>query len=183
MLFLIFLIDFFFELICKPFAHLSIPLNFISRYFLLMSNPPPQAACKWFKGSIINRPLDQRVSYIKPKFFWPIMKRMIEKSLVHGRRDRINERFLPYVDVEPDVVSLTDVGDLVDGIKGSVDGGACCTIDKVRQVPLALVPDNELLQLPRNHAASAINFQSSKDQGNISSKPAQPKYPCVILAP
>ena len=60
-----------------------------------------------------------------------------------------------YVDVEPYVVSLTNVSDGVDGIKGSVDGCSGCAVNKERQMPFAFVPNDQFLQLFRYHSTPA----------------------------
>ena len=53
----------------------------------------------------------------------------------------------------PDVVLLADVRDLVDGVEGAVDGGARGAVDEEREVAGGLVPDDQVLQLGRDHAA------------------------------
>lgn len=58
--------------------------------------------------------------------------------------------------MEPYVVSLTNVSDWVDGIKGSVDGCSSCAIDKERQMPFAFVPNDKFLQLFGDHSTSVI---------------------------
>ena len=58
--------------------------------------------------------------------------------------------------MEPYVVSLTNVSDWVDGIKGSVDGCSSCAIDKERQMPLAFVPNDQFLQLFGDHSTPVI---------------------------
>ena len=54
------------------------------------------------------------------------------------------------------MVSLTNVSDWVDGIKGSVDGCSGCAIDKERQMPFAFVPNDKFLQLFGDHSTSVI---------------------------
>lgn len=41
-----------------------------------------------------------------------------------------------YVHMKPHVVLFTDVCDFIDGIKGSIDGGASSGIHKHRNIPL-----------------------------------------------
>ena len=65
-----------------------------------------------------------------------------------------------YVDVEPDAVLFTDVGNGLNGVKGSEDGGAGGAVDEEGKVTLALVTDNQLLQLFRDHAAAEIKFDN-----------------------
>lgn len=43
-----------------------------------------------------------------------------------------------YVDVQPQVVLLADVGDLVDGVERTVDGGAGRGVDEQRHVTLRM---------------------------------------------
>ena len=57
------------------------------------------------------------------------------------------------VDVEPDVVLFADVGDVVDGVEGAVDGGAGGAVDEEGEVALALVTYDQLLQFAGDHAA------------------------------
>ena len=57
--------------------------------------------------------------------------------------------------MEPDVVLLANVRDGVDGVEGAIDGGARRAVDEEGQVTLALVPNNQLLQLLGNHTAPA----------------------------
>ena len=62
-----------------------------------------------------------------------------------------------YIDVEPDAVLLTDVSNGLDRIKGSIDRRPSCAIDEEGQVTLALVANNQLLQLFRNHPTPIAN--------------------------
>ena len=56
--------------------------------------------------------------------------------------------------MKPDSVLLADVGDRLDGVEGAEDGCAGGAVDEEGQVALALVPDDQLLQLFRDHAAA-----------------------------
>ena len=57
--------------------------------------------------------------------------------------------------MKPDAVLLTDVGDGLDGIKGSIDGSAGRAVNKEGQVTLTSVANNQLLQFGGNHATPA----------------------------
>ena len=70
-----------------------------------------------------------------------------------------------YIDVEPDAVLLTDVGDGLDGIKGSIDGSAGRAVNKEGQVTLTSVTNNQLLQFGGNHATPATKKKTSANKG------------------
>ena len=67
--------------------------------------------------------------------------------------------------MKPDAVLLTDVGDGLDGIKGSVDGGAGRAVNKEGQVTLTSVANNQLLQFSGNHATP----KTKRERGNNTS--------------
>lgn len=62
-----------------------------------------------------------------------------------------------YVDVEPELVLVTDVGDGVDGIERSEDGGAGSGRDEERDLALGDGFEDEALELGRNHLAPATS--------------------------
>ena len=64
--------------------------------------------------------------------------------------------------MQPYVVSLTDVSDRVDGIKSSVDCRSGGAVDEKGEVSLALVSDDQLLQLLGNHPAPEIKQSIGK---------------------
>ena len=51
------------------------------------------------------------------------------------------------------MVLFADVGDVVDGVEGAVDGGAGGAVDEEGEVALALVTYDQLLQFAGDHAA------------------------------
>ena len=63
-------------------------------------------------------------------------------------------KYQTYIDVQPDAVLLADVGDGLDGVERAEDGRAGRAVDEERQVALALMTDDQLLELSGNHAAA-----------------------------
>ena len=61
--------------------------------------------------------------------------------------------------MEPDSVLLADIGDRLDGVEGAEDGGAGGAVDEEGQVALALVADDQLLELLGNHSAAMIKVK------------------------
>ena len=56
--------------------------------------------------------------------------------------------------MKPDAVLLTDVRDGLDGVESPENGRADGTVDEEWKVAFALVTNDQLLQLFRNHAAA-----------------------------
>ena len=75
-----------------------------------------------------------------------------------------------YINMHPDAVPLTDVRNVIDGVKGSDDGGAGRAVDKEGLETPGLVLGDEPLQVSGAHPASGVHSDlatviSAKTQG------------------
>lgn len=64
---------------------------------------------------------------------------------------------IAYINVQPHLVLLADVGDLVDGVEGPLDGCAGSAVDEEGNVTLGLAFDHQPLQFGGYHAAPSHN--------------------------
>lgn len=72
-----------------------------------------------------------------------------------------------YVDVEPEVVLLADISDLVDGIERTEDGGTSRGVDQERDFTIGDALLDESLQFGRQHLAPnpmQLNLSQTSNQ-------------------